>query len=343
MDRLWGLLFLIAIVGVILNSILSKILYFKNEIFIFILIFIGSILIYQIFIHLYFRGKTFKTIKESISEHINNCNDLNHYIGELKCSYVNVSSYDFGQSKMIDSSIYNFKRKEWNKSLISNRIHYCSATVCKNANNQPVKYFCKYFDIKKDEETLSRFENVLNDFSSVEQGKKLLLKERDIILNNISKSIPKIILCFSKNKLWNKLGFDVIDISDLYMPTFTFQYISAGGNSSYSCELKLNINNLNKLINYLNDVIKWKKSIAGQRALMTSKLRETIKIRDGFSCCNCNLSIEDEPNLLLEIDHIIPLSKGGISTENNLQTLCWRCNRTKGAKLETEKRFANTM
>lgn len=343
MDKLWGLLFLIAIVGVILNSILNKILYFKNAFFIFILIFIGSILIYQIFIHLYFRSKTFKTIKESISEHINNCNDLNHYIGELKCSYVNVSSYDFGQSKMIDSSIYNFKRKEWNKSLISNRIHYCSATVCKNASNQPIKYFCKYFDIKKDEETLSRFENVLNDFSSVEQGKKLLLKERDIILNNISKSIPKIILRISKNKLLNKLGFDGIDISDLYMPTFTFQYISAGGNSSYSCDLKLNINNLNKLINYLNDVIKWKKSIAGQRALMTSKLRETIKTRDGFTCCNCNLSIEDEPNLLLEIDHIIPLSRGGISTENNLQTLCWRCNRTKGAKLETEKTFANTV
>lgn len=341
MDKLWGLLFLIAIVGVILNSILNKILYFKNAFFIFILIFIGSTLIYQVFIHLYFRSKTFKTIKESISEHINNCNDLNHYIGELKCSYVNVNSYDFGQSKMIDSSIYNFKRKEWNKSLISNRIHYCSATVCKNASNQPIKYFCKYFDIKKDEETLSRFENVLNDFSSVEQGKKLLLKERDIILNNISKSIPKIILRISKNKLLNKLGFDVIDISDLYMPTFTFQYISAGGNSSYSCDLKLNINNLNKLINYLNDVIKWKKSIAGQRALMTSKLRETIKIRDGFTCCNCNLSIEDEPNLLLEIDHIIPLSRGGISTENNLQTLCWRCNRTKGAKLETEKTFAN--
>lgn len=45
-------------------------------------------------------------------------------------------------------------------------------------------------------------------------------------------------------------------------------------------------------------------------------------------------STADEKNLLLEIDHIKPLSKGGITAEDNLQTLCWKCNRTKGAKIE---------
>ena len=40
-----------------------------------------------------------------------------------------------------------------------------------------------------------------------------------------------------------------------------------------------------------------------------------------------------EPNLLLEVDHIVPVSKGGLSEPENLQTLCWRCNRTKGAKM----------
>jgi 5-methylcytosine-specific restriction endonuclease McrA len=34
----------------------------------------------------------------------------------------------------------------------------------------------------------------------------------------------------------------------------------------------------------------------------------------------------------LEVDHIKPVSKGGLSIETNLQTLCWRCNRTKSNK-----------
>ena len=67
---------------------------------------------------------------------------------------------------------------------------------------------------------------------------------------------------------------------------------------------------------------------------MTSALREKIKQRDNFTCRNCGLSTQQEPNLLLEIDHIIPLSKGGITSEVNLQTLCWKCNRAKGAKVE---------
>ena len=36
----------------------------------------------------------------------------------------------------------------------------------------------------------------------------------------------------------------------------------------------------------------------------------------------------------LEVDHIIPISKGGKSTYDNLQTLCHRCNVRKGAKIE---------
>ncbi len=77
---------------------------------------------------------------------------------------------------------------------------------------------------------------------------------------------------------------------------------------------------------YLSERVKFRKSVAGQRALMTSKLREKIKQRDNYTCQQCGLSTNDEKNLLLEIDHIIPLSKGGMSTEENLQTLCANCN-----------------
>ena len=295
-----------------------------------LIIFIG-ILVYP---YLYFRSKKFKILKKSISEHILNCNDLNHYIEELKNSYSNLSYYDYGEANLKDNSIYNYSRNEWHIFENGNNIYNCSASVCKNASNQPIKYLCKYFDIKKDQKSLEKFEKVLNDFLSVENGLELLYNEKLTILNNISSSVPVFIEKFHNERLSRELGFEFIDLSDSYIPIFKFQYISAGGYSSTACDIELNIENLNKLIQYLNDEIKWRKSIAGQRALMTTHLREEIKKRDKYICCNCGNGTEYEPNLLLEIDHIIPVSKGGLTTVKNLQTLCWKCNRSKGAKVK---------
>jgi hypothetical protein len=335
--RFESLLILIGLVLFIAYQIISGIFtIIADNINVIILVALSGLIIfaaYLVYPEIYFKSKKFNRLKESISEHTNNCNELNHYIEELKESYINIESYNYGTSKINDNSLYNFERKDWSIANKSNQIHNCSAAVCKSANDQPIKYLCKYFGIEKNEESLSKFEKVLNDFTSVEQGKDLLRRERESILSSISKSIPVLIQQFYKEKLVKKIGFETVDISDSYIPTFTFQYISAGGNSSLECNIKLNIENLNHLINYLNDVINWIKSIAGQRALMTSKLRDEIKERDNYECCSCGLSIVDEPNLLLEIDHKIPLSKGGITTYENLQTLCWKCNRTKGAKI----------
>ncbi|OON85411.1 HNH endonuclease [Oribacterium sp. C9] len=66
---------------------------------------------------------------------------------------------------------------------------------------------------------------------------------------------------------------------------------------------------------------------------MTSKLRQQIKERDNYTCKFCGNSTHKEPNLLLEIDHIIPVAKGGYTVEDNLQTLCWKCNRSKSDKI----------
>lgn len=319
---------------VIVIIILLIISIFNGFFKISVVILIGVFIIYQLYLDYYFKSNGFLNIKESIKEFAKNCNELNHHIQELKCSYINIKSYDYGKSNIYDASNYNFKRKEWKNDFNNNKTHNCSASVLKNANNHPIKYLCKYFDIKTTEETLEKFENVLNNFAAAEQGKILLKNERDTILNNISNSIPSIIYSISYNKLTKKLGFETIDLSDLYFPVYSFQYISPGGNSSAKCDIKLDIANLNKLVNYLNDLVKFRNSIIGQRALMTSNLREKIKNRDNYTCKKCNLSSKDIKNLLLEIDHIIPLSKGGITAENNLQTLCWKCNRTKGSKIE---------
>ena len=46
--------------------------------------------------------------------------------------------------------------------------------------------------------------------------------------------------------------------------------------------------------------------------------------RDGFRCLKCKTRKH------LTIDHIVPQSKGGDDSDNNLQTLCEHDNRMKG-------------
>ena len=291
------------------------------------------ILSYNIYKKVYFKSEKFLIVKDSIKENTTKCNDLNEHIEELKNAYIDVKSMDYGQANYIDNSRYNFRRPEWKNLREAKNIHNCSLSVCNSAKQQPFKYLCKYFDIKADEKTLSNFENILNDFSAAEQGKILLKNERDCVVESISDKIPFLIKLFSKQKLIEKLGFYNIDFSNMYFPFYSFRYVSAGGNSSMSCDIVLNIENLDRFIEYLSNLVKFQKSVAGQRALMTTVLREKIKIRDNYTCKHCGLSVRNEPNLLLEIDHIIPLSKNGLTEENNLQTLCWKCNRAKGSKI----------
>lgn len=91
-----------------------------------------------------------------------------------------------------------------------------------------------------------------------------------------------------------------------------------------------------ELIKVLEHKLSINSFVKEQRRVMTQKLRNSIKQRDNFTCCNCGNSIYKEPNLLLEIDHIIPVSKGGYTVESNLQTLCWKCNRSKSNKIIEE-------
>ena len=299
----------------------------------FICTIIVVLIAYQIYLHKYFTGAKFAAVRDSISRHTKDCNDLNEHIEDLKSTYSHFKSVDYGVSHLSDASLYKMKRRKWQELESSSRVHNCSASVCKNASSQPFKYLCKYFDIKVGEETLSKFEGVLNNFAAAEQGKYLLESERDRVVTMASNDVPKIITIFSEKRLIRELGFQPIDLSDLYFPTYTFKYVSAGGNSSAKCDIKLDVDNLDRFIAYLSDLVKFRNSIAGQRALMTSSLRERIKQRDDYCCKICGLSANQEKNLLLEIDHIMPLSKGGLTCESNLQTLCWKCNRAKGAKV----------
>jgi len=70
---------------------------------------------------------------------------------------------------------------------------------------------------------------------------------------------------------------------------------------------------------------------ATERKKMDKSLRYKILHRDGFKCRSCGRTA-DHDGVSLEVDHVIPLAKGGSSDPINLQVLCKDCNRGKHVK-----------
>ena len=65
-----------------------------------------------------------------------------------------------------------------------------------------------------------------------------------------------------------------------------------------------------------------------KRSKLSSTLRLKILQRDNFKCVLCGRTKNED---ILEIDHIISVSKGGNNNINNLQTICMTCHNGKTA------------
>lgn len=79
----------------------------------------------------------------------------------------------------------------------------------------------------------------------------------------------------------------------------------------------------------LPSVVEKVRFVRRQRRLMTKRLRYEIMARDGFRCVKCGRGPSD--GVILEVDHICPVSAGGRTEPDNLETLCRDCNRGKSS------------
>ena len=67
-----------------------------------------------------------------------------------------------------------------------------------------------------------------------------------------------------------------------------------------------------------------------ERKAISKALRFEVFKRDHFTCQYCGRMA---PDVILEVDHIKPVAKGGDNDILNLVTSCRDCNRGKGKKL----------
>jgi HNH endonuclease len=71
--------------------------------------------------------------------------------------------------------------------------------------------------------------------------------------------------------------------------------------------------------------------------LIRAGLWWAVLARDQWTCCSCGRSARQD-GVLLEVDHILPRSRGGSNAMDNLQTLCRKCNQGKSHRDSTDLR-----
>lgn len=75
------------------------------------------------------------------------------------------------------------------------------------------------------------------------------------------------------------------------------------------------------------------KSFQEEQRNVSLGLRYSVLQRDRFRCVMCGASPAMQPGCQLHVDHVVPFSRGGRTTTENLQTLCATCNLGKGSRV----------
>lgn len=109
-------------------------------------------------------------------------------------------------------------------------------------------------------------------------------------------------------------------------------YRSMHGRNEYYDSIVYSYEQLLNAYEMVQRRIDYRDTVYYQRKKMTDSLRYDILKRDGFRCVLCGRTSND--GVKLQVDHIIPVSKGGKTEIANLRTLCNECNMGKRDKYD---------
>lgn len=278
----------------------------------------------------YYDSDEFVKIKQACAVLTQTQKEFNEYIDVKTKSITKLFGTNVVRNSTQNEDVFNYVRTY--KKTINPFAAEVSSHVFSSAENNPIAYIIKQFYPNRSQYKLQieKLQTLIEELETLREAKVILdnyKKEYERYIENV----PDYIMSNDCDGFYSRLGLAIVNESVLNIE-YKFTYTSNGGLAQRSFTVPMNEENITELIHQLESKLSAEAVAKEQRALMNAKLRLHIKERDHFTCCACGNSVYSEPNLLLEIDHIIPISKGGLTLESNLQTLCWKCNRSKGAK-----------
>lgn len=279
----------------------------------------------------YYDSPDFAKIKETCEVLMSTQREFNEYINEKVQSISKLFGTRVVRTETTHEDEYNYIRPY--KKTITPFTAEVSATVFASAENNPLEYIVKCFYPHKSSypEQIQKLYQLVEELETLRDAKQIIENYKEEYQQYLG-DVPAFIMENDEAGFYSRLGFANIDESTLTVE-YKFAYTSGGGMAQRSFTVPMTEETIAELIKVLESKLTASAFAKEQRTLMTKKLREHIKERDNYTCCNCGNSTHAEPNLLLERDHIIPVSKGGRTEESNLQTLCWKCNRAKSNKI----------
>ena len=279
----------------------------------------------------YYESPSFLKIKATSEALMSTQREFNEYITEKVQSISQLFGTRVIRNETINDDDYNYIRPY--KKTLTPFTADVSATVFSSAENNPLEYVVKQFypNKKSYPEQIQKLYHLVEELETLRDAKQII-ENYKVEYQQYLGDVPDFIMENDEAGFYSRLGFANVDESVLTVE-YKFSYTSGGGMAQRSFTVPMTEETIVELIKVLESKLTASALAKEQRNLMTKKLREFIKNRDNFTCCNCGNSTHIEPNLLLEIDHIIPVAKGGCTVEDNLQTLCWKCNRSKSDKI----------
>ena len=279
----------------------------------------------------YYESPDFVKIKDTCETLMSTQREFNEYINEKVQSISKLFGTRVVRNETTNNDEYNYIRPY--RKTITPFTAEVSATVFASAENKPLEYVVKNFYPNKKlyPEQIQKLYRLVEELETLRDAKQMIENYKAEYHQYLG-DVPDFIMMNDESGFYARLGFANIDES-LFAVEYKFVYTSGGGMAQRSFTIPMTEETIIELIKVLESKLTAGAFAKEQRALMTKKLRDHIKKRDNFTCCNCGNSTYAEPNLLLEIDHIIPVAKGGCTVEDNLQTLCWKCNRAKSDKI----------